>query len=334
MQNEIIEKTDAFADNGEVTLAGWSKKPNILFNSEMSKQEKSICKNSIYYINNGEISLFIMLENQNKDFYIKIVLANLLQSVCVGDFTYKKQFFNKIDILEPFTKGNFFYKDKKVEFEINNTETGQNLKCIFLNFNNKQDLSFNIDICAVESESMNQIAPFEKDRKYFYYKKFAPIFLAKGKITVGKENYSLLENTITYYECAKFFKPKKHNYEKISSDCFLNGTRFTLSLASRVGDNRYGTENCFFVNNKLEKLFKLEVKNTENRIDRPWYLRGGVSAFDVTFKPSISKNGVMSATMGKTTVVYGKLYGEINRVNYNKPIVLNGEFAHIILNEM
>ena len=113
----------------------------------------------------------------------------------------------------------------------------------------------------------------------------------------------------------------------------LGGKRFSLNLASRVGDNRYGNENCFFYDGKLEKLSQITVKGTPNRNDRPYYYKGGMSALDIMFKPFTVRGEAMAAKLGNTTVIFGRLYGTINRIDYDKPLELDNAQAHMIFSE-
>ena len=121
--------------------------------------------------------------------------------------------------------------------------------------------------------------------------------------------------------------------QRLSSDCFIDGKRFSLCLASRVGDNRYGNENCFFTDGHLVKLSQINVKSTGGKLDRPWYFKAGYSAVDITFKPFTVKGEAMAAYMDKTTVIFGRLYGELKRVDMDKPLVLDNSQAHIVLTE-
>ena len=146
--------------------------------------------------------------------------------------------------------------------------------------------------------------------------------------------YSLNETTTNaYFDWTRFSKPRKHNYQRLSSDCFIDGKRFSLCLASRVGDNRYGNENCFFTDGHLVKLSQINVKSTGGKLDRPWYFKAGYSAVDITFKPFTVKGEAMAAYMDKTTVIFGRLYGELKRVDMDKPLALDNSQAHIILTE-
>ncbi len=334
MQHEYKENHNVFEENGEVLCAGWAKNDYFIFNKNDSKQSKHICEGLCYFINNGEVSLYLSVENSGMDFYIKIAVADLKNGGIISDYTAKKQLISKITLPESDNNGEIRFTDKRVQLQITNTSNNKILKCDFIDFAGTKNLHFNINLKKLNSEKLNQLAPFELDRRYFYFKRFAPEYIASGNIKIGGIEYQLSDkNSIGYLDQARYSKPRKHNYQRLSADGFIGDNRFSLCLASRVGDNRYGSENCFFLNNKLEKLFKIEVRNTEGRIDRPWYFKGGISAFDVIFKPYMLTNNVMSADMEKTSVVFGKLYGEIKRVDYDKPLVLDDLQAHIVFNE-
>ena len=78
-----------------------------------------------------------------------------------------------------------------------NTPNGRFLKCDFIDFGGIKNLYFNINLKKTAGESLNEIAPFERDRKYFYLKRFVPKFVAGGIIRVGGMEYSLNEQPQT-----------------------------------------------------------------------------------------------------------------------------------------
>lgn len=335
MQREYREKRNVFNENGEVMCAGWARTPVFEFNREQSLKSRHICERDCYFINNGEVSLYLSVENTGIDFAIKIAVADLKRGGVISDFVVKKQLINKPQLPESGNNGELLYTDKRVQLQMTNTVDSRFLKCDFIDFGGKKNLYFNINLKKTNGESLNQVAPFIRDRRYFYYKRFVPKFTAFGVIKVGGTEYTLCESdSIAYFDLTRYSKPRKHNYQRLSADCMINGSRFSLCLASRVGDNKMGSENCFFLNNKLEKLYKIEVKSNDGRINRPWYFRGGISAVDITFKPFTVKGDVMAAGLDKTTVVFGRLYGEIKRYDFDSPLVLDNAQAHMIFSEI
>ena len=334
MQREITTPCNIFEENGEVMNAGWARTPVFTYNESQSKLSGRHSERDCYFINNNEVSLYIAVENFGLEFAIKIAVADLRRGGVISDCVVKKLTFSKNELPEAGDNGEFLYTDKRIQLQLTNTVDGRFLKCDFIDFGNLKNLYFNIILKKNIGESLNELAPFERNRKYFYFKRFVPRFTASGVIRVGGLEYSLNENTArAYLDWTRFSKPRKHHYQRLSADCIIDGKRFALCLASRVGDNRYGNENCFFYDGKLGKLSQINVKGTSNRIDRPFYFKGGMSALDITFKPFTVKGDAMCADMDKTTVIFGRLYGTINRVDYEKPLVLDNAQAHMIFSE-
>ncbi len=334
MQREIKEKCSVFEENGEVLNAGWARSAVFDYNFKTSKTAGKHGECDCYFINNDEVSLYISVENHGLEFAVKIAVADLKRGGVISDCIVKKFVLFKNELPESGSKGELLYTDKRIQLQLTNTNDGRFLKCDFIDFGGLKNLYFNITLKKVQGESLSELAPFERNRRYFYLKRFAPKFIASGIIRFGGYEYSLNENNSrAYFDWTRFSKPRKHSYQRLSSDCIIDGKRFSLCLASRVGDNRYGNENCFFVGGKLEKLSQINVKGTNGRIDRPWYFTAGISAVDITFKPFTVKGEAMSAYMDKTTVVFGRLYGQLKRVDYENPIVLDNAQAHMIFTE-
>ena len=334
MQREIKESCTVFEQNGEVHNAGWARRAVFEYNNEMSRTNGKHGEFDCYFISNSEVSLYLSVENHGKEFAIKIAVADLKRGGVISDCVIKKFVLFKNELPESGSKGELFYTDKRVQLQLTNTTDGRILKCDFIDFGGLKNLYFNISLKKQGGESLNELAPFERDRRYFYLKRFAPKFVASGVIRVGGLEYSLNENTArAYFDWTRFSKPRKHNYQRLSADCILDNKRFSLCLASRVGDNRFGNENCFFMNGRLEKLSQINVKGTNGRLDRPWFFTAGISALDITFKPFTVKGEPMTAVMDKTTVIFGRLYGHIKRVDYDNPIVLDNAQAHMIFSE-
>lgn len=334
MQREITEKCRVFEDNGEVKVAGWARNGIFDYNKADSKTSNKHSERDCYFISNNEVALYVSVENLGMEFAIKISVADLKRGGEISDCVIKKFVLFKNELPESGNNGELIYTDKRIQLQFTNTTDGRFLKCDFIDFGGLKNLYFNINLKKINGESLNELAPFERDRRYFYYKRFVPEFIASGVIRVGGLEYSLNESdSLAYFDFTRFSKPRKHQYQRLSSNCFVDGKRFALCLASRVGDNRYGNENSFFIDGKLEKLSQINVNGTNGRLDRPWKFTAGISAVDIIFKPFTIKGKPMISVMDNTKLIYGRLYGEIKRVDYNDPIVLDNALAHMLLTE-
>lgn len=329
MQKQFTEKCSVFESDGRVLNAGWSKKPVFDYNVSGRHSQRDI-----YMINSNECSLYISIENIKAGFAVKFALADLKHGGVVSDCIIKKHMLIKKSLPDNVDSGFFEYYDKRLRIEIIDKNDGKSLKCEFNKFGSVTGLSFDIFLIKNNSNVLEELAPFERNRKFYYLKRFIPSYSAQGFIKAGNMIYNLsADSARAYFDQTRFRKPRLHNYQRLSADCVIGGKRFTLNIASRVGDNRFGTENCFFVDGKLEKLSQITVKGTPNRIDRPVYFRGGVRALDFLFKPFTVSGKAMIANIGTTSVVFGRLYGVINRIDYDKPLVLDNAVAQMIYTE-
>lgn len=314
--------------------AGWAKSSVFEYNDDISKTAGKHSERDCYFINNGEVSLYLSVENLGREFAIKIAVADLKKGGVISDCVVKKFTLFKKELPCSGNNSEFLYTDKRIQLQLTYTPDARLLKCDFIDFGGIKNLYFNITLKKTVGDSLNEIAPFERNRKYFYLKRFVPRFIASGIIRVGGREYSLNENnSYAYFDWTRFSKPRKHNYQRLSADCTIDRKRFSLCLANRVGDNRYGNENCFFVDGKLEKLSQINVKGTSGRLDRPFYFSAGYSALDITFKPFTVKGEPMCAVMDKSTVIFGRLFGSIKRVDFDGPLVLDNAQAHLVITE-
>ena len=201
-----------------------------------------------------------------KEFNIKIAVADLKHGGVICDNINKKLRFSKVELPSDDRNGEFTFDDKGITLKLTNTIDGKFIRCAYREFGGFDDFYCNIFLKKNIEESLSELAPFERNRKYYYFKRFMPCYTAQGAIKLGGIEYSLKENTArAYIDKTRYFKPREHQYQRLSADCMLGGKRFSLNLASRVGDNRYGNENCFFYDGKLEKLSQITVKGTPTR---------------------------------------------------------------------
>lgn len=331
MQHEITQPCPIFEKNGEVEAAGWARSAVFEYNEAQSKTAGRHSERDCYFINSSEVSLYLSVENLGREFAVKIAVADLKRGGVISDAVIKRLSLTKTELPESGNKGELLYTDKRLQLQLTNTPQGRYVKCDFIDFGGIKNLYVNVFLKKNSGDSLNELAPFERNRKYFYYKRFVPKFTAEGVIRVGGMEYRLTEQDgRAYFDMTRFSKPRRHDYQRLSADCMLGGERFSLCLASRVGDNRYGNENSFFLGGKLHKLSQINVNGTPGRIDRPFYFKGGTSAVDITFKPFTVRGDAMTADMDKTTVIFGRLYGTINRVDREAPLVLDNAQAHMI----
>ena len=332
LQREITKPCYVFESSGEVMQAGWARRPMFAYNKSRSKSQNH-CERDCYFINNGEVSLYISVENYGFEFAVKIAIADLKRGGVIHDCIIKKFNLKKIVLPEAPHKGELLYTDRMIQLQITHSVDSRILKCDFIDFGAIKNLYVNIRLTRQKGDSLNILAPFERNRKYFYMKSFDPRFRAEGVIRVGGLEYSLKENScFAYFDSARFYKPRKHNYQRLCCDTVIAGNRVSLNLASRVGDNRYGNENSLFIERSIIKLPQITVKGTTQREGRPFYFTGEDEKIDITFKPFTLSGKPMNAVMDKSEVIFGRLFGYIDLPGGQR-LALDNAQAHLVFAE-
>ena len=332
MQREITEKHSVFEQNGEVMCAGWARAPLFEYNKEQSKSFSNHSYHSGCFVNNSEVSLYLSIESSGHAFRVKIAVADLKRGGVICDCIAKKQIIRSESV--PFEDDEFLYSDKRLQVLIRREDQDFKIACDFEKFGSEKKLSLRLSLEKIYDEALSELAPFERNRRYYYLKTFAPQYISCGEISVGARKYSLDEaSSRAYLDLARFSKPRLHNYQRLSADSVINGKRFSLCLASRVGDNRYGNENCFFTDGALHKLAGVVMKGNK-RLDRPFFFTTTDKLLDVTFKPFTVGGASMAAAMLNTTVIFGRLYGEIRHKDIPTPLIVDNMQAHLIFSEL
>ena len=124
MQREITAPCNIFEENGEVMQAGWARTPVFRLNEELSKArgkfgEKSKARGKFgekdsYFVNNGEVSLYLSVENFGTEFSINIAVADLKRGGVISDCVYKKLHILRGGLPKTGSNGEFYYSDKRM----------------------------------------------------------------------------------------------------------------------------------------------------------------------------------------------------------------------------
>lgn len=333
MQHEITKPCHVFGKNGAVAAAGWARAPVFICNEPSGKRSGKHGERDCYFIGNGEVSLYLSVENIGLEFAVQIAVADLKHGGVISDVIVKRISLVRHALPDSDDNGELLYSDKRLQLQLTNTPQGRFLKGDFIDFAGIKNLYFNLLLKQNRGDSLNTLAPFERGSKWFYLKRFMPQFTAGGVIRVGGLEYMLAESTArAYFDRIRFSVPRRISYRRLSADGAVNGRRFSLCLASRVGDNRFGNENCFFYEERLCKLENISVRGNSLRLDRPFFFRG--SNIDIVFKPFTMIDREMAAVMNDTTVVFGRLYGEVSHPALQQPLVLNHIQAHLLFTEL
>lgn len=312
MQKEIDRICSVFNRDGTITGA-WSKTPVFEFNYKLYKNQLKIDHRQCFFAENENCSVYISLEKCGIEFIVKIILRDKKINGTVVDCIVKKFFLNKKEIPDLLSE-KVYFEDKKIKIALTSQQLLKHIRCQFNDFAGYDNLYLDLTFKRQQSESLNLSVPFEDSDKNFYYKSFAPTIKVSGNIELGENQYNFSDSE-GYCDSTSYNLPFRQIYRYVTANCNINGKYFALYFGSKLGDDLVGKENCYFSDGKITKLSKIKFLGTDERIDKIWNFKAGIKAVDVIFKPEFYKDAPVFAKCDKTTIVYGKLYGQFNLIN-------------------
>ena len=301
-----------FDENGEVKIGGWSKAPLFEYNKEDYQQPNKLSERDCYYISTDEMGFYFSVETVGIELSIKLVLVDFETGEVIRDWVTKKFVLNPKSLPESGKLGEFTYTDKRIALTMTNTVDGRYIKCDFIDFNNYKNLYLKVLVQKRAGDSLNMVAPFDRAPKCFFLKRFVPRFVANGVIRFGGRDYNLDEsNSFVYFDWSRYVVPKRLPYQVLTTVTEVDGRRFAINLASKVGNNRKGSENCYFIDYYMRKIARLKVGGDENDNESPWYFTTADGAVNLTFTPEVKDKKVISAKCDKLTFISGRLNGTL-----------------------
>ncbi len=331
---QIVENTKKiFNLNGETAFSGWSRSAVFEYNRENHPAENKITEKDSYFISDGEMAFYLSLEVTGSDLSVKLILANSKTGEIVSDSVSKRMLLEPLKLPAGDSVGEFTYTDKKIALTITNTIGGKYLKCDFIDFGNIKNLFVKLFIKNTKGESMNMVSADGSDKQNFYFKRFAENFTASGVVRFGGLDYDINEqNSLVYYTKTRCLLNRKKRFQALCGCTDVSGHKLSVNLASKVSDRRSGSENAYFVDNKLIKIGRTRVAGDERNPYGKWDFDSADENLSLEFTP-IEKDGEpMLCRCGKLTIVFGRLNGFLETDSFR--INLKNKLFHMIFTSL
>ncbi|MCH5303323.1 MAG: DUF2804 family protein [Ruminococcus sp.] len=331
---KIVENSKKIFDlNGEINFGGWSKSALFEYNRENYPAENKLCESDSYFISNGEMGFYISSEISGIDLSIKIILADYKTGEVVTDSISKRLLLEQIKLPISDTVGEFSYRDKKIAMTVTNTVDGKYLKCDFIDFGNIKNLFVKLFLKSGNGDSMNMVSPFEKDKNCFYYKRFVEDYTASGVVRFGGYDYDLTEdNSLVYFAKCRYSLSRHRKFQILCGTCDIDGHRLSINLASKVGNNRNGSENCYFVDGKLYKIGRTKVSGDDKNPVGKWEFSTADNNLDLVFTPKEVGGKILACKCDKVTIIFGNLNGTLETEQFK--INLKDKNFHMIFTSL
>lgn len=329
MQQLVENKKNVFNEDGELTFGGWSKSPLFEYNKENHPASNKITEYDSYFISNSEMAFYLSYEITGIDLSIKTILADYKTGEILKDSISKRMLLDPVTIPNQDSVGEFNYKDKRIALTVTNTIDGKYLKCDFIDFANIKNLFVKLFLKNGGRDSMNMVSPFDKNKTCFYYKRFVEDYIASGVVRFGGVDYDVTEeNSLVYFAKCRYLLSRHRKFQSLSGSTDIGGHKLTINLASKVGSNRSGSENCYFVDGKLIKIGRTKVVGDDKSVTGNWDFSTADESLNIKFSPIKTENGYLGCKCDKVTFVVGKLNGTLETDEFR--INLKDKLFHMI----
>lgn len=329
MQQLVENKKKIFDDKGELTFGGWSKSALFEYNKNIHPAENKITESDSYFISNSEMAFYLSFEITGIDLSIKTVLVDYKTEEIFKDSVSKRMLLDAVTMPENDSVGEFSFKDKRIALTVTNTVDGKYLKCDFIDFADIKNLFVKIFLKNGSGDSMNMVSPFDKNKSCFYYKRFVEDYAVSGVVKFGGDEYDITEeNGYGYFSKARYLLSRRRKFQSLSGITDIGGHKLTINLASKVGTNRSGSENCYFLDSELIKIGRTKVVGDDKSVTGKWEFSTADNGLDITFSPIKTENGFLGCKCDKITFVVGKLNGVIETDKFR--INLKDKVFHMI----
>ena len=315
MQNEIKTESNIYAANGQIQNFGWSRKPVFCFDKTMCKNRLALCERDSYLIANDKVSIYLSVQEHGITADVTAIIADHVNSTIESCTRKKYMSFGSLDMPYSSKNGDVTFTDTRVGMNFSNTALRRYIRCEFVNFSKDKNLYINISLESTIDESLNTLLPIKGHKKDFYLKRFLPAMRASGVVRCGGAEYNLsAENTFALLDWQRYATHEKSYYHALYANSVIDDNRqFALCLAGGLGNPQAGGENCYFLDGRIYKFASIKAEGSEERPDKPWKFTAGSSAMEITFRPEIKSGRLMSKKIKHKTIIFGKLYGYINR---------------------
>lgn len=333
MRQVLDNKKKLFNENGELTFGGWSKSPLFDYNKDAHPAQNKITEYDSYFISNGDMAFYLFFEITGIDLNIKTILVDYKTEEIFKDSISKRMLLDPVSIPGQDSVGEFNYKDKRIALTVTNTIDGKYLKCDFIDFANIKNLFVKVFLKNGNGDSMNMVTPFEKSKTTFYYKRFAEDYLASGVVRFGGVDYDITEkNCLVYFSKCRYLLARHRKFQSLIGSADIGGHKFTINLSSKVGSNRSGSENCYFVDDRLIKIGRTKVVGDDKSVTGRWDFTTTDESVDLSFTPTKTEKGYLGCKCDNLTFVVGKLNGTIETEQFK--INLKDKIFHMIFTSL
>ncbi len=316
MQKEIVESTDLFDENGELTQVGWAKKLLLKYDREkLLAGSLRIKEWDCYEIYNEEFGLDLIIADVGYFGMATLDFMDFKNNVMKGDRAVS--FFTKGSLnMPPSTEAGtttFAKKGKTMQFERIGDEMvltfdfpkfwkGKGIKGkITLNMDPKRDTLVNV-------------IPFENKKQFVYVQKIIDMPV-DGKFMIGDKEYIFSEENGSYgaLDWSRGVFPYKTSWYWGGGFGKVNEKALGFNIDYGFGIETISSKNMIFYEGKGHKLEDITFHYDKKDVMKPWKFTSSDGRFEMILDPVFKKENNLNMLVLKTkgVQVIGYFIGDL-----------------------
>ncbi len=297
MQKEIKKTEKLLDNNGNIANPGYAKKLFWEYNRENITASKLLIKEwDYYYIGNDSFGLALTIADMG---YLGALSASFLDFENVTQVTKSSVILlpkGKLNMPKSSVVGDIDCANGKVKFKFTNDGKSRHLVGVYPKFgDNKEDLSFDIELSDTPEESMVIATPFSKNGRFYYNQKINCL-TANGNFKIGKKEYKLSKENgaLGTLDWGRGCWTYDNTWLWGSLQTVLpSGEKFGFNIGYGFGDTTNASENMLFFEGKSHKLdevtFNIPQVDGKDDYMSKWTFTSNDDRFNMDFEPIIDR---------------------------------------------
>lgn len=304
-------------EDGNLIEAGYATELIKEYNPENVRTSKMRIKEwDYYYIGNSEYGIALTIAD---NYYMGLGSISFLDFVNKDYLTKSVMTFmpkGKTNLPRTSKVGNVSFVRKRIKLEFLNDGKIRRLSGYMKKFHKQADITFDITLFDEPKDSMVIATPFCKP-KHFYYNQKINCLRAKGKFTIGNQEYVLNpDSAFGVLDWGRGVWTYKNTWYWSSMSSVLDGIRIGFNFGYGFGDTSAATENMVFYDGVAYKLADVTFeipRDKKWRYDylKPWRIISRDNKVNLIFEPILDRYDNASALIVSSNQhqVFGKFSG-------------------------
>ena len=316
-QHEITAAGPLLDEQGNLREPGYAKRLLPVYSRNQIKVSAMRVKEWDYYlVMNGQFALALTIADNGYMGLDSISLMDFWENTQITKSPMRLMPLGRTGMPSTTAEGDSASAGRSYSLLFRREEERRTLHAHMDNFRGRESLDAYVELTEEPEESMVICTPFDKPG-HFYFNQKINCLRAKGKVTVGEDEYMLdPADSFAVLDWGRGVWTYHNTWYWASASGLVEGVPFGFNLGYGFGDTSAATENMLFYNGKAHKLsmvrFKIPGRRRRRRYMEQWEFTSDDGRFEMRFDPVLDRSARASAAgliQSDQHQIFGKFTG-------------------------